>query len=129
MGDFYNWFLRLLSLRLFHLDAMTHHPEFLLFQASLPAGLELFHPLAALGRVGRVHRDPPEVVRVEYPALPPVAFKLLGLVTGRSEVIHDLQDRFGKPFGGHIPPVIELEGEQPLESPPFAAHRWSFLGR
>jgi hypothetical protein len=57
----------------------------------------------------------------------PVTFEFLCLVTGRAEVVDNFQDRFRKPFGWDILAVIELEGEQHFESPPFAAHMWSFL--
>jgi hypothetical protein len=51
----------------------------------------------------------------------PVAFDLLGLVTGGSIVIDDFEDGFGESFRRYRPPVIELEGKQHLETPPFAA--------
>jgi hypothetical protein len=37
-----------------------------------------------------------------------------------AEVVYDFQDGVREPFGRHIPPVIGLEGEQHLESPPSA---------
>ena len=56
----------------------------------------------------------------------PVPFELLCLVAGGAEVRDDFQDRFRKPLGRHVSPVIELQGEQHLESPPLAAHKLSF---
>jgi hypothetical protein len=40
-----------------------------------------------------------------------MTFHLLRLVTGRTEVISNLQDCFGQPFGRHVTPVIELKGK------------------
>jgi len=115
-----------LVLILFNLDAITDHPEFKLFQASFPAFFEPFHPLTIFGRVRHVNDDSHEIVSVEDATMTPVAFDFLCLVTGRAEVVHDLQNGFGEPFRGHIPSIIELEREQYLESPPLAAHRSPF---
>ena len=102
---------------------MTHHPEFVLFQANLAAVLKLFHPLAAVRGICHVNNQPHEIIPIEDTALAPMAFEFLCFVAGGSEVVYDFQDRFCKSFGGHIPPVIELKREQHLESPPPAAHR------
>ena len=45
---------------------------------------------------------------------------------GRAEVIDNFQDGFGEPVGRNLSPVIELQREQYLESPPVAAHKSSF---
>ena len=111
---------------LFHFDGMTHHPEFDLFQAGLPAALEFLHPLAAADGIGYVCNQPHQIVPVQNTTTTLVPFELLCLVAGGAEVGDDLQDRFPQPLGRHVSPVIEPQGEQHLESPPLAAHTLSF---
>src|SRR5207253_1264519 len=45
-----------------------------------------------------------------------VTLHFLGLVTDGTEVVHDLEDRFRKPIGIHLAPVIKPQGKQHLES-------------
>jgi hypothetical protein len=66
--------------------------------------------LAVPGAVRDIHDDPYEVVPVENPTVTPVAFHLLRLVTGRTEMIHDFEDRLGDPFSWDVSSIIEPEG-------------------
>jgi hypothetical protein len=63
-----------------------------------------------------------QVVAVECAAVPPVPLNVLCLVAGRAELLDDLQHGVSQPLGGDVAAVVELEGEQHLESPPPAAH-------
>jgi hypothetical protein len=61
-------------------------------------------------KVGHIHDDSNEIVPIEDSAMAPVAFHLLGLVTGGSEMINDFQHGFSQPFRRNRPSVIKLEG-------------------
>ena len=76
--------------------------------------------------VREIDDEPHEGVTNYNATLTPMSFDTLSLLADRTEAIHDLQDRFGKPLTRNISTVIELEGEQHLELPPVTAHRLSF---
>jgi hypothetical protein len=76
-------------LTLLYLDAITHHPEFKLFEASFPAAFELSHPLAILGCVRHINNNLDQIIPIEHPAVAPVAFYFLRLITGSAKVIHN----------------------------------------
>ena len=95
---------------LLNFDAITHHPQVQLLKTNLPSIFELPHPLAMCSRVGDVNNHSHQVISIEDTIVAPVAFDFLRFITGRADVIHDLQDGLGKPCSWHIPPVIELEG-------------------
>ncbi len=86
----------------------------------------LLHPLTTGGRVGHVRDQPHQIVPIQDTSMTPMRFEFLCLVADGAEVGGDFQGRFRKLLGWHISPVIELQGEQHLESPPRAAHRLSF---
>src|SRR5262245_49748300 len=113
--------------RLLDLDPEAHHPEFQLLETISPALFELPHPLTILCRVGHIDEYPHQVVPVDDPTVPPVTFHLLRLVTGGTEVIHDLEDGVGEPLRRYLSAVVKAKGKQDLESPPSAAHRWPCL--
>jgi hypothetical protein len=111
---------------LLDLDAIANHPNLKLFEASFPTAFEPSHPLAILSGVGYIHDDLYQVIPIENPAVPPVPFYFLCLITGSTEVVHNFKNSFGNPFCRHFPPIIELKGKQDLESPLPAAHRSLF---
>jgi hypothetical protein len=55
-----------------------------------------------------------------------MAFDLLRLIADGAKVPDDIENRLCKPFLRHISSIIELQGQQHLESPPIAAHRLFF---
>jgi hypothetical protein len=75
-----------------------------------PAAFELPHPLAVPGAIGDIYNYPDEVVSVENPTVTPVAFYLLRLVTSRTEMSHDFENRLGNPLPWDISSIIESEG-------------------
>lgn len=101
---------------------IADHPQFELFEFCFPALFEGFHPAAILGRVGKVDNDADEVVAVSDAGLAPVAFDALGFVAGGAKLLDDFEHRVSQPLCGDVAAVVELEGEQHLESPPLAAH-------
>jgi len=102
-----NWAQRCRRPGLFDLDAMAHHPQFKLLETRFPAVLELPHPLPVRAGVGDVHDQPDEIVPVNYGAVAPVAFDLLGLVAGGTEPIDDFENCVGNPLRRDVAPVIE----------------------
>jgi len=72
-----------------------------------------------------MYDQPHQIVPVLDTTMTPVPFELLCFVTGSAKASDHFQHRFRESLGGHVSPVIELQGEQHLESPPLAAHKLS----
>src|SRR5579859_1276190 len=62
-------------LTLFNIDKVTHHPDFKLLEARLPAALKFLHPFAALGCIGHVHHQPYQIVTIDYATLTPLSLQ------------------------------------------------------
>lgn len=77
-----------------------------MLQADFPVGFEVAHPVAVRGGIGDVYHKTDRGIAVKDTTLPPVALDVLRLVTGRAEVVYDLQDGFGEPFGRNLTPSL-----------------------
>ena len=90
-------------------DGITYHPKLDLFQTVLPTSFELAHPLAILDQIGKIDDDPHKIVAVDNSAVSPVPFHSLRLVTGRPEVIDDLQHSLGKPLRRYLATIVKSQ--------------------
>jgi hypothetical protein len=107
---------------LLQLNHIANHPQFELIQTFLPAALELPHPLAIPSRIRQIHNELHQSVSIGNATLPPLTLYFLGFVAGRTEMIHNFEQGFGKPFCRNVSSIIELKGKKYLESPPSAPH-------
>jgi hypothetical protein len=97
-------------IRLFDLNAIAHHPQLQLLQTHFPTLFELPHPLPIPSTLGNIHDDSYQVILVENPAVTSVPFHSLCLITGRTKVIDDFENRLSNPFAWDVSSIIEPEG-------------------
>ena len=69
--------------------------------------------LPILSRVGHINDDPHNIVPIKKAAVAPVTLDFLGLVTGRTKTVYNLQHRLSEPIRRHVPAVIEPDGPRP----------------